>query len=302
MHQGAVFGGTVVGSEGLIYVISGCTGYDAGPTAAVHMYNPHTDTWAERASIPISRSTPGVAVGPDGKIYVMGGRVPPGYSRNAVEAYDPSTDTWKRVKPMPTPREALSVVAARGADGRVRLYAMGGRGALRGRLWDNLDTMEAYDPGTDTWTTMAPMLIPLHAHAATLGPDGRIYVFGGTNNEVTSTAAVQIYDPVKNSWSRGTPMPYGQECAAVASTPGPDGEILLFAGWDARKRPIGRAVAYNPRTDKWRALPPAPSARAAGGAVAIDEADGCTHVYVIGGSPREKAVEEYSFRPSPRGR
>jgi N-acetylneuraminic acid mutarotase len=231
----------------------------------------------------------------------MGGRVSHEYSKNVVEAYDPRTNTWKRVRPMPTPREALSAVAARGADGRVRLYAIGGCGVLRGRLWDNLDTMEAYDPVADTWTTMAPMLTPLHAHAATLGPEGRIYVLGGTNNEVTSTDAVQIYDPVKNSWAQGTPMPYGQECAAVTSTPGPDGEILVFAGWDARKRPIRRAVAYNPRTDKWRSLPPAPSARAAGGAVTIEGADGCIHVYVIGGSPNETAVEEYSFRPAPRG-
>jgi N-acetylneuraminic acid mutarotase len=295
----AAFAGTVVAPDGRVFVISGVTAESVGPlTDAVRVYDPTTDRWAAVSPIPTPRTEPGAAVGPDGKIYVVGG-ADRGHKKNVVEAYDPKNDRWARLKPMPTPREALWAAAARGADGRVRIYAIGGRD--RSKPGNGLSIVEAYDPVTDTWAAMAPMPTHRHALVATLGPDGRIYALGGTNDTVASTDAVEIYDPVKNSWARGTPMPYGQECAAATSTSGPDGEILVFAGWDARKRPIPRAVAYNPRTHQWRSLPPMSTARAAGGAVTIAGADGCIHVYVLGGSPHEAAVEEYSFRAASRG-
>jgi N-acetylneuraminic acid mutarotase len=311
MAPGAVFAGTVLGPDGRIYVISGSPQYDVKLTAAVRVYHPDQDAWSEVSPIPTPRTEPGAAAGSDGRIYVVGGS-DEGHKKNILEAYDPRTDTWTRLSPMPTPRESLCAVAAKGADGRIRIYAIGGRD--RSRPGNGLSTVEAYDPATDTWTAMAPMPTPRHAQAATLGPDGCIYVLGGTNDKVVSTDAVEIFDPVKDSWRRGTPMPHGQECAAATSTSGPDGEVLVFAGWDARKRPIPGAVAFHPGTNEWRSLPPVPSARAAGGAVTLERADGSIHVYVLGGTgedgsgeihpltPVETAVEEYVFRPASRRR
>ena len=78
-------------------------------------------------------------------------------------------------------------------------------------------------------------------------------------------------------------MPYGQECAAITFTSGPAGEVVVLAGWDTHER-LRSAVAYNPRTHQWRALPPVPTARAAAGAVTLAGADGCVHVYLLGGT------------------
>jgi N-acetylneuraminic acid mutarotase len=201
-------------------------------------------------------------------------------------------------------------VAAKGADGRVRIYAIGGRDGSRSS--NGLSTVDAYDPATDAWSARAPMPTPRHALAATLGPDGRIYAVGGTNERVFSTDALEIYDPVRDAWTRGSPMPYGQECAAATFTPGPAGEVLVLGGWDPRHQPLPSAVAYNPRTDTWRRLPAMPTARAAAGAVTIAGADGCFRVYVLGGTygwsqaqrdnGRQDVVEEYSFRTTSRDR
>ena len=49
---------------------------------------------------------------------------------------------------MPTPRHILA--AAAGADGRI--YAIGGHDK------GPLNTVEAYDPGSDSWSAVAPML------------------------------------------------------------------------------------------------------------------------------------------------
>ena len=73
--------------------------------------------------------------------------------------------------------------------------------------------------------------------------------------------------------------------------------MLILGGWDRRSWPIAEVAAYNPRAQKWRALPPMPTARAAGGAVAGSTADGTYHIYYLGGVYGESAAEEYFFRP-----
>jgi hypothetical protein len=312
MNLPAVFAGTVAVPDGRIFVISGFAPYGRPRrlTNAVRVYDPRKDAWAEASPIPTARGSPASAVGPDGKIYVVGG-VDPDSMNNMVEAYDPKTDSWARLKPLPTKRDdGLCAVAAKGADGRVRIYAIGGRDDSK--PGNGLSTVEAYDPATDTWAARAPMPTHRHALAATLGPDGRIYAVGGTNDRVFSTDALEIYDPVRDAWARGAPMPYGQECAAATFTPGPAGEVLVLGGWDMRHEPLRGAVAYNPRTDMWRSLPGVPTARAAAGAVTIEGAEGCLRVYVLGGTygwtkvqrdnGRQDVVEEYSFRMATRDR
>jgi N-acetylneuraminic acid mutarotase len=312
MNVPAVFAATVALPDGRIFVISGFSAYGTPRrlTNAVRVYDPGKDAWAAASPIPSPRAAPAAAVGPDGKIYVVGG-VDPDSKNNVVEAYDPKTDSWARLKPLPTKRDdGLCAVAARGADGRVRIYAIGGRDDSKSG--NGLNTVEAYDPATDTWAAMAPMPTHRHALAATRGPDGRIYAIGGTNDRVFATDAVEVYEAVKDCWVRVTPMPYGQECAAATFTPGPAGEVLVLGGWDTRHEPLRGAVAYNPRTDTWRSLAELPTARAAAGAVTIAGADGCVRVYVLGGTyggskgqcdnGRQDVVEEYCFRPASPGR
>jgi N-acetylneuraminic acid mutarotase len=312
MNLPAVFAGTVAVPDGRIFVISGFAPYGRPRrlTNAVRVYDPSKDAWAEASPIPTARGSPAAAVGPDGKIYVVGG-VDPDSKNNVVEAYDPKTDSWARLKPLPTKRDdGLCAVAAKGADGRVRIYTIGGRDDSK--PGNGLSTVEAYDPATDTWSARAPMPTHRHALAATRGPDGRIYAVGGTNDRVFSTDVLEIYDPARDAWAPGAPMPYGQECAAATFTPGPAGEVLVLGGWDTRHQPLRSAVAYNPRTDTWRSLPGVPTARAAAGAVTIEGADGCLRVYVLGGTygwtkaqrdnGRQDVVEVYCFRPASHGR
>lgn len=56
------------------------------------------------------------------------------------------------------------------------------------------------------WTSGAPLPIPVWCPiVATL--NGQVYVIGGTNANGTEIADTQIYDPVTNTWSVGTPLP-----------------------------------------------------------------------------------------------
>jgi N-acetylneuraminic acid mutarotase len=300
MKVGAAFAGVVAGLDQRIYVVSGfdkdLSGQPRKLTNLNRAYNPGRDEWTELAPIPTPRTSPGAAVGPDGRIYVIGGdRANFKKVNNVAEAYDPKTDRWSRLSPLPTPRDSPCAVAAKCADGRVLIYTVGGR-AFRGPV-GNLGIVEAYDPASDSWAAMASMPTPRHAFTATLGPDGRIYAVGGCP-DTKFTDILEIYDPVKNSWSTGAPMPYPQECACSSSTPGPTGELLVFGGRDVDQRELKTVVAYNPRTDKWRELSPLSEARQAAGVAVLTAQDGSTHYYVVGGTPRSDTLEEYVFRSS----
>ena len=297
MSVNAEFAPAVVAADGRIYVFSGRAKDERSDrrVATTRVYDPATDAWSEAAPIPTPRLCPGAAVGPDGKIYLIGGEVNR-HALNTVEVYDPKTDTWSARKPLPTPRTDPSVVAAKGADGRVRLYAIGGRDFVSPT--NGLHTVEAYDPIADTWAAMSPM--PTHRHAQTeaLGPDARIYIIGGAHDRPLYTNSMEAYDPVKDAWMNCEPLPYRIECAMCAATPGPDGEILVFGGWATPdKDAVPTVMAYCPRTGTWRSLPPLPTARAAGAAVCIQTPDGIAHIHVLGGTPKGGTHECYSFRP-----
>src|ERR1043166_2853655 len=174
---------------------------------------------------------------------------------------------------MPPPRRALCAGAAKDASGHIFIYAIGGRNFdLPG---NGLGIVEAYDPLTDTWISKSPMPINLHAMTATLGPEGKIYVLGGTKSKTAQINAGQGYDPAGARWTPPTPMAYGQECACSTFISDPNGEIVVLGGWgDPKKDALASVAAYNPRTDSWRWLPRLVTPTAAAGAATIKTADG----------------------------
>lgn len=219
----------------------------------------------------------------------MGGQI----KRNAldtVEAYDPQKNLWTRCTPMPSARTDPSIIATRDATGHVRIYSIGGRDFRT--PGSGLATVEAYDPVSDTWSTKTPMSTLRHAQTEALSSTGLIYIIGGAHNlgqpEFLST--VEVYDPVRDKWSAVQALPYRIECAMAAA----GGEILVFGGWkNPEKDETRNVLAFNPRSGAWRHLPDMPTARAAGNAVSLQEADGTFHIYLLGGKDSEASVDEY---------
>src|ERR1700693_553430 len=109
-----------------IYVIGGATTPPGSKETAVHPTRPHvsvgtveeydpaTNTWRQRSSMPTPRNhaTTGVV---NGKIYVIGGRVGAAFisagssNVDVVEEYDPAVDAWGSARAkMPSARSALA--------------------------------------------------------------------------------------------------------------------------------------------------------------------------------------------------
>jgi hypothetical protein len=160
---------------------------------------------------------------------------------------------------MPTPRYALAVGVVNGV-----VYAVGG---VNG---GELDTVEAYDPATDTWTGKAPM--PTARFLLGVGVvNGILYAVGGSG--LGSSSTVEAYDPATDTWTTKAPLPEGRVYHAV----GVVDDILYVVGGAGGGQPE-TVYAYDPATDTWTTKAPLPTGR-------MDFAVGVVNgiLYAVGG-------------------
>jgi N-acetylneuraminic acid mutarotase len=237
-------------------------------------YDPATDTWTTKASMPTGRmALSGCAV--NGKFYALGGIAVAFQSAlSTVEEYDPVTDNWATKTSMPTKRLGLGTSAV---DGKI--YAIGGM-TSGSNFWSGmLDTVEIYDPETDSWSTGSSMPTK-RCWFSTSVVDGKIYVIGGilVTKEVLST--VQVYDPATDTWTPKTSMPTARAGHAAAVV---NGIIYVIGGGTHNGQPVGGysvVEAYNPENDTWTQKAEMPVPRAF---IFAPELDG--KIYIIGGIP-----------------
>ena len=96
--------------------------------------------------------------------------------RNDLAAYNPATDTWSTKASMPTKRQSAAGGVIAG-----KLYVAGGvKLPASGFIFDVLANLEAYDPVSNSWTTLAAM--PTARSMAGAGVvNGILYVIGGSD-------------------------------------------------------------------------------------------------------------------------
>ena len=199
-----------------IYVFGGCngfnpiSGYPINCTGANEVYNPATDSWENRASMPTARAELQAEV-VNGKIYLLSGAIPSGDISNTTEVYDPSNDSWSTAAPIPTP---VALYASAIVDNKI--YVEGG-----GRSGPYIsDLNQIYDTETNVWTLGAPLPTPLlwAAASATTGvlAPTKLYVIGGTTDGINAVNTTYIYDPQANSWTTGALMPTARGTLSMA--------------------------------------------------------------------------------------
>ena len=193
---------------------------------------------------------------------------PPGFTVSGVFSVG---NTWSTVAPMPTARRFLAA-----AYGNGNIYAIGGRGNNNGdNNGDN--TVEVYNPGTNTWNSVAPMSTNRYGLAAVAVANGNIFAIGGVNNNNLSPNylnTVEVYIPGTNTWGAVAPMStarFGLAAAVDAS-----GNIYAIGGYDGAAN-LSTMELYSSGT--WFSAAPMPTARREL-AAAVD-ANG--KIYAIGG-------------------
>lgn len=282
--------------DGKIYVVGGTEQRGSGPpvweSRVTLMYDPASDRWTERASLPIGLSHAGVAA-VDGKLYAVGGFTTPIHigPKNVAFAYDPRANRWERIADISSARGSIATVSVEG-----KLHIFGGRISTEivklpvppgtppmSQAFGLVTTHQIYDPATGRWYIGAPEPEPARDHVGVVVLNGKVHLFGGrTRDVVDNLARHDVYDPRTDSWSIAAPLPKPRSSGAYAVL---DGKII-YAGGECR--PGGKpgslntfsdVTAYDPSTDSWSTLTPLPQARHAFGAATIGGVS-----YFIGGA------------------
>lgn len=187
------------------------------------------DSWASKAPMPTARAHLRVAVVND-IIYAIGGGGPAGTN----EAYNPATNNWTTKASMPDPPASFSIAACQG-----KIYCIGG---MPSGFSGASNLTIAYNPSADSWETKAGMPTARYNPQAQ-EVNGKIYVIGGNRilgYDLGSEPlnATEIYDPVTDTWSMGSPIPMMDGCVSAVV----DGKIYV----------IGQTTQiYDPKTDSW---------------------------------------------------
>ena len=164
----------VAALEGKVYLFGGAR--LGGSVSESSVYDVATDSWQALPPLPEAREHC-VAGAIDGMLYVAAGRSGGigGFEPNTW-AFDPVALTYTARAPIPTPRGGAAGAVLDG-----KLHVFGGEGNA-GDPSGVFDDIEAYDPASDSWQTLPPMLEPRHGLAAA-ALDGSIYLPGGASSQ-----------------------------------------------------------------------------------------------------------------------
>ncbi|WP_200823468.1 carboxypeptidase regulatory-like domain-containing protein [Actinacidiphila yanglinensis] len=179
------YGGSAFGVAGdRLYVIGGCDFSVGCGTTDVQVYNPADDTWSTgtRYPEPVSYAACGTV---DSVLTCAGGSYEPldGAGTDSQHTYrlDTATGTWKQVADAPT---AFWGAAGTAADGD--LLVAGGASQATGEISGQA---YAYDPGSDSWNTLASLPQPQLLGQAAPG----WYLLGGEDaNGAPMDSALQL--------------------------------------------------------------------------------------------------------------
>ena len=122
-----------------------------------------------------------------------------------------------------------------------------------------VDSTEIYDPATNTWSSAASLPPARNVHTATLLPNGRVLVLGGSiSGSITTGAAV--YDPATDTWSSAANMPAPRYLHTATLLP--DGKVLVLGGTHTDPDDAtASAELYNPSTNTWSSAAAMPTRR-----------------------------------------
>lgn len=178
-----------VGGKGYV-----CTGYNASQnTARLWEYDPATDAWTEKATLPggARQYASAFAIGDTG--YVMcGWNNSTSTDYNDLWAYHPATDTWVQKASLPGPPRYAGVAFS--IDG-IGYYGTGAANAT----WYN--DLYAFDPTTNTWEQKANFPGNGRRWAVGFAAEGKGYIGTGESSGVRYRD-FYAYDPATNTWEQ----------------------------------------------------------------------------------------------------
>jgi N-acetylneuraminic acid mutarotase len=259
--------------DGRVLIVGGETGVNDANNPRVMMddveiLDASASTFTALPAMRDPRSNHAAVLLDDGRVLIIGGgqatysSQPAGTSAtDSVLLFDPATDAMRTTAHLATARSHFG--AAKLDDGRV-LVAGGGAGThVNGGntctnipnctpLADALDSVEIFDPATETWSD-APALHEKRFSFTLTAVGNRAYAIGGVTEAAGGISSVEIFDGATNTWSFGTSVvgPPREHHSAIATA---DGRVLVAGGKNPNVTPLDRVDAYDTLLDTWSAI------------------------------------------------
>jgi WD40 repeat protein len=153
--------------------------------ATAELYDPSAGTFSATGSLATARYGHTATLLHNGKVLVSGGNGAPSILATA-ELYDPSTGTFSATGALGTARYGDTATLL--PNGMV--LVSGGRTSSGGGASSILATAELYDSSTGTFSATGSLATTRVNHTATLLPNGKVLVSGGSGGTVGSVGSV----------------------------------------------------------------------------------------------------------------
>ena len=233
------------------FATAGCGATDQTATPRA----PHTTTatadwealetgWTRLPAPPASVGAHAVSVWTGRELVYWGGETYAG-SGDEGAAYDPAARNWDALPPAPLDRRASPAAVWTGTEVLIWGGAYESDGA-------------AFDPTSGSWRMLpaAPLAARVPAAYAWTGREMLVWGDAHRGAEAVDGAA---YDPARDAWRSLPPAPLALN-QATAVWSGKEmivvGSLLDTSNWSEAEH--ASAIAYDPRRNSWRTLPPYP--------------------------------------------
>ena len=199
--------------------------------------------WVPTGNMNVARYANTTTLLPNGKVLVTGGLGATG-NLDSTELYDPASGTWSMAAPMRISRYGHTATLL--ADGRV--LAIGGN--LGDPNFSHFNSVELYDPVTDTWVFLPGLSRTPSGHTATLLQNGKVLVTAGNYDK-----NCELYDPSSGTWSATGSLNVAR--ARFTATLLQDGRVLVVGGTNQTDfdgnalSSLSSAELYDPASGNW---------------------------------------------------
>jgi len=285
-------------ADGRVLVTAGRT--SAGSLYSTQIYDAATNTWSDAAPIPgPCRRAPAVLTSTNAVAFFC--------VSSTAQVYSPATNTWssfgsmiyEAVDKLPGGRllawaggcsilsdttfvrESSPLTVTLRVNPTAALATSGTKGWLVGGKDASgraLSLVDVYDDTTKTWSVGPPMPIRSVYPTAKVGPDGRLWVFGGID-ETGASGYAAVLDPAKGTWT-ALPRALG---AGLLTSQG------RFIAWSNLATSI-----LDPNETTFLSAGPSTQGHNGGGSVALNDG----RMLLAGGGLYLSTAEIFSLQPA----
>ena len=239
-------------------------GYNGSYLASSEIYDPTTGKFTSTASMSAARQNATATRLSGGKILIAGGFN--GAFLNSADIYTSSNGAFNSAGGVMTQAREWHAATLL-SDGKV-LITGGCNNSNSGEVrCDNfLNSAEIYNPVTNAFSATGSMSTPRLHHTATLLPNGKVLIAGGSNGTAELSTA-EIYDPATGKFSAAGNLANARKNHTASELP--DGKVLI-AGGEADQL-LSTIEIYDPASGAFSLAAPMTSPRSRHAAVVLGD-------------------------------